>query len=233
MVASVSVSDRKKLEAFEQKIVQLIQKTAPRKMTLELRETTVNGKVIKSLAGVPIVLPSWHLSDSELMISAYPQSIRARLTQTTDTPQFVKLPTVAKRLAADKPLALLTIDSKQCFEFLYPLLSTGAALGSQEISKQLRRMDVETDTDIIPLIPSMAIGRHLRHATYAVRRTPSSVQLVSHQSYPDLGIVSGLPVISLGLLTNQQNSRHGNSERRLERAEREFEQVERPDGRPE
>ncbi len=188
VVLSVTVADRARVESLLNKIVEFSKKMAPPNMKLQLRNTQVNGKTITSLTGVPVVLPSWHLSDNELTISTYVQSVRARLTQSPDMPQLSQQPEVAQRLTGEKSLALITVDSAQWFEAGYPVLSALAAVGGQAIEQELRNQDL--DVDVLPLIPSMAIGRHLRPSTFSVRRTASSVQFVSHQNFP---VPSALP----------------------------------------
>ncbi len=70
---------------------------------------------------------------------------------------------------------------------------------------QAREQGIEVDGAILPSAP--AIGKHLRPAVTAVRRTDDGIETTKRQSFPGGDVVSSAPVMAALLLPAVQAAR--------------------------
>ena len=94
-----------------------------------------------------LVAPSWCITDDELLVSLFPQAIKARLGCEANAPSLVDRPEIAALFERDsQPLLIAYQDTKPLFELFYPMLQVFARLACAE----LQREGVDVDVSILP-----------------------------------------------------------------------------------
>ena len=141
------------------------------------------------------VAPAWCLTDEELIVSLFPQGIKAYLSRSTETPSLDQCADVAAAFdSSSGPNALAYVDTKHVFELVYPAIPMIA----QAVLSQVARQGIDLDVSIIPSAPS--ISKHLRPSVTTIRRVPEGILLEASQTIPGGGVGPMLPVaIGLGL----------------------------------
>jgi hypothetical protein len=162
----------------------------------QIDEASFAGQTIYSLvaptAGFPLA-PCWCLTDKELIVALFPESIKAHLSRGEAEGSLAKNSAVAALLGGQfGPAALAYQDTPASFRVIYPLLQMAGHAGINE----LRQRGIDISPLAIPSAPSIA--RHLRPGVTAVRRTAAGVELISRQSIPGGSLAATAP-LALGL----------------------------------
>ena len=146
--------------------------------------------------------PAWCVTNKELIISLFPQNIKAFLGRGADFVSLAENKTVNTLIqGGEGPVALAYIDAPELFKLVYP----GLQIGAKYLSTALADEGMELDMSLLPSAP--AIGRHLAPAVTAVRRTGAGIEVVSHQTVPGGNFVTTLPMTVALLLPAVQSAR--------------------------
>jgi hypothetical protein len=139
---------------------------------------------------VPIA-PAWCITDRELIVSLFPQMIKARLARGARAGSLAELPEVVQLFKGDRqPSALFYQDTRSVFRLGYPVLHVFAAF----ICSQLQQEGVDID---ISLLPSMAaIEPHLQPGISALYAGQDGLRWESRQTLPGAG---GAPLVLAGV----------------------------------
>ena len=126
--------------------------------------------------------PAWCITDKELIISAFPQMIKARLSRGTTSGTLADLPEIAQCFQGEvQPSAVFYQDTRSVFRLIYPMLHVFAAMICNEL--QAEHLDVD-----ISLLPSMAaIEPHLQPGVSAVYMTAEGIRWEARQTLPSAG----------------------------------------------
>ncbi|MFW5693359.1 MAG: DUF1559 domain-containing protein, partial [Thermoguttaceae bacterium] len=123
--------------------------------------------------------PAWCLTEKELIVSPFPQGIKAYLSRPADAASLESSPDMEAAMGSPTgPTGLFYLDSKRVFELIYPAVPMLA----QSVLGEAARMGIDLDVSIVPSAP--AIGRHLRPSVTTLRRTPEGIELASRQTLP-------------------------------------------------
>jgi len=139
-----------------------------------------------------IVVPSWCLTDKELILALFPQNIKAYLSRRSGEPSLAEVPEVARPLAADPaPVKLLYVNTPEVFRTIYPI----AQMALKAMCWQFERHGTQVDLAALP--SAAAIGRHLRPTVMAVTRTPAGIEIVRRQTLPANPAAAPLPMAAV------------------------------------
>jgi hypothetical protein len=134
--------------------------------------------------------PSWCLTDSHLVLSLFPQNVKAYLSRGDDFQSINQVPEVAKLVSGDTgTVKFLYVDARKVFELAYPILQMVAQAGMSE----LRREGIDLDVSLLPSVAS--VSKHLRPAVVAVRRTSAGLEVVSRQTLPGGNATAVTPLV--------------------------------------
>jgi prepilin-type processing-associated H-X9-DG protein len=148
------------------------------------------------------LVPSWCLTDGELILALFPQNIKAYLARSDDFQSLAAVPEVAGLFAADHlPMVVTYADTPAMFEMFYPVLQMVLQLAVT----QLQRQGVDIDLSILPSAGS--IRKHLRPTVGAVRRTEDGVESISLQTLPGGNVGASAPIAVALLLPAVQSAR--------------------------
>jgi hypothetical protein len=199
LTAVVPVKDRQKLIAAHEKLLALVRsanaemtrlnadgidgRRRPRGMMISDFETGGHKVHFLNFIGdeVPFA-PAWCITDRELIISAYPQMIKARLARGARAGSLADLPEVAQLFKSDRqPSAVFYQDTRTVFRLGYPLVHIFAAF----VCSELQREGLDID---ISLMPSMAaIEPHLQPGVSALYAGKDGLRWESRQTLPGVG----------------------------------------------
>ena len=141
-----------------------------------------------------LVAPSWCLTDKHLIVSLYPQAIKAFLARGSRAPSLTQEPAVEAALAGEGELLKLTyLDTRRIFDLVYPFLTVGA----QALATELQLQGIDVNVGLLP--SARSIRRHLGPTIMTVRRTPAGLEITSRQTVPGGGSLASVP-IAMGLL---------------------------------
>jgi hypothetical protein len=141
-----------------------------------------------------MVAPSWCVTDKELIVALYPQSIKAYLSRSADFKSLAQMPEVAEALEGDVgPLKIAYCDTQRVFDLLYPI----ATVAAQAMAREMRRGGIEIGCEILP--SAGAVRKHLSPAVMSVRRTKAGIEILEQHSLPSGGMASAAP-IGIGML---------------------------------
>jgi hypothetical protein len=127
-------------------------------------------------ARVPLS-PTWCLTDRELIVTLYPQTLKAYLSRAAGGQSLADVPEVAQALTAG-PVSITYQDTRTLFRTLYPLLQTFAPLAMAEA----RRGGLQLDASILP--SAAAIDKHLAPGVSSMRSADGAIVLESRQVLP-------------------------------------------------
>ena len=151
--------------------------------------------------------PAWCLTDDHLIVSTFPQQIKAYLSRGEDYESLAGEPRVARLLASDdRPGVVVYVDTRTLFELVYPL----AQMVVQAATSGLAREGIDLNVSILP--SAGAIGKHLRPSVVTVRQTEAGIELTSRQSLPGGDFSSTAPV-AVALLLPAVSSARGAARR--------------------
>jgi hypothetical protein len=133
--------------------------------------------------------PSWCLTDKELIVALFPQNVKAYLSRPAGFQSLAAVPEVAELFRAGSgPVAVGYQDTVELFRLIYPIVQ----LAANPILHELRREGIDVDVSLLPSAAS--IGKHLRPAVKAVRRTNDGIEVTVRQSLPGCGAAALMPM---------------------------------------
>ncbi len=133
--------------------------------------------------------PSWCLTDKELIVSLFPQNVKAYLSRGPDFQSLAAAPEVAELFKPESgPVIVGYQDTPELFRLIYPIVQIAAKF----MLGELRREGIDVDLSILPSAAS--INKHLRPAVKAVRRTKDGIEVTVKQSLPGSGAGALLPL---------------------------------------
>ena len=140
------------------------------------------------------IAPAWCLTDDELIIALFPQSIKARLSRDANFPSLAQSPALKQVFAEDGgALAVGYCDTSRLFDHLYPML-----LGMvQVMTGQMQREGIDLNVAMLP--SAQAIRRHLTPGISTVRRTKEGIEFTSHTPLPGAGLSAAAPLAASAL----------------------------------
>jgi hypothetical protein len=142
--------------------------------------------------------PAWCLTDKQLIVGLYPQSVKAVLARQAGDKSLADVPEVAALLAGPKPpLAISYYDTKPMFEAMYSSVQMIAPMLLQQTGLQYGgRAGGEPPIMFDPaaLPTARSISRHLRPSVTVVRRTPAGLSVETRQTLPVTNVGAIAPV---------------------------------------
>lgn len=131
--------------------------------------------------GMPIA-PAWCITKNELIVSLYPQMIKARLSRGKDAGSLADLPDVARQFKnSQAPSALAYQNTPEVFRLVYPVLHVLAGFLCGELQKE------GLDIDISLLPSAAAIEKHLLPSISAAYVAKDGIEVTSETSLPIAG----------------------------------------------
>jgi hypothetical protein len=136
--------------------------------------------------------PAWCVTDDELIVSLFPQMIKARLSRGSAGGSLGDLPEIADCFRTGQaPNAIFYQDTRSIFRLMYPLAHMFAAFICGELQQE--RVDID-----VSLLPSMAaIEPHLHPGVSAVYVGENGIRWQSRQTLP--GVSGALPVLGMSV----------------------------------
>jgi hypothetical protein len=133
------------------------------------------------------VAPAWCITDKELIVSLFPQMIKARLARGTSAGTLADLPEVVQCFQKDRQPAFISYqDTKSVLRLAYPILHFFAAMICNEIQAERVHLDMS-------LLPSMAaIEPHLQPGVSALYVGSQGYTWQSRQTLPGAGSAPAL-----------------------------------------
>lgn len=162
-------------------------------------------KIYEMKVGVwgPPVAFSWCVTDKELVVSLYPQSIKAYLSRGKDFRSLAELPEVAAMFQGTTcPVKMTYCNTQRVFDVVYPFLPGVMTVISQDVLPG----DVDLRTSLLP--SARAIRPHLSPCIVGVNRTKSGFEIIEHRTLPGPGIsvLSSSAATGLSAMVNAQRS---------------------------
>jgi len=146
--------------------------------------------------------PAWCLTDDHLIVSTFPQQIKAFLSRGDDYQSLASVHQVARLLASDnRPAVVAYVDTRTLFELAYPFVQMGVQVATSEQARE----GIDLNVSILP--SAAAIGKHLRPGVVTVRRTEAGIEMTSRQSLPGGNLGSTAPMAVAWLLPAVSSSR--------------------------
>jgi hypothetical protein len=197
----IGVKDRAKLDRVHQIALKALRAQANEEEGLE--EVKFGGQTIYVLdfgRYIPLA-PAWCLTDKELIVSLYPQTIKAFLSRKAAAGSLADVPAVAAMIK-ERPASVGYQDTGELFRTLYPFAQIFAPMATHE----MKRVGFKVDASILP--SAAAIYPHLRPSTYFVSRRDDGIYAISRESLPGMsGMTTSLPVVAALLLPAVQQAR--------------------------
>ncbi len=201
---TVNLRDAKQADAWQQKYVQFFAGFGGQFGLSPLREFEYRKQTAYQLVlpnGAPMGI-SWCLTDSHLIVTLLPQTLKAYLAQEDGDPSLADDAAVADLLAMESgPCAIAYQDVRSQFVSFYPLLQYGA----QVFARQLRREGIDVNTTALPSIG--AIAPHLQPTLAALRRVDDGYESYVHTTVPGANVGVAAPVLVALLVPAVQASR--------------------------
>jgi hypothetical protein len=178
-----------------------IYRTSRRLETVKFAGHDINVYSESGMFGPPFA-PAWCVTDKELIVSLFPQGIKAYLSRPADFQSLAQVSEVAEALQGETgPVKLAYGDSRRLFDVLYPILlanSKYATWGLQSAGVKLSPL----------MFPSArAVRSHLVPTVIAVRRTKAGIEIVEHRTLPGPSVATAAPIGAALLLPAVQSSR--------------------------
>jgi len=209
MTAVVSVDDREKLAAANERLVAALRamfaSAEGRRGVPQIDQFEFAGRTVYVFnARTPQfpLAPAWCLTEKELVVAAFPQNVKAFLSREASAGSLASVPEVAAAMtSADPPIVLCYNDTPKIFELVYPL----APFFAQAISAEMQRGGINISVDLLPSAP--AVAKHLRPGVTTVCRTAAGVECTTRQTLPGGNVGATAPVTVALLMPAVQSSR--------------------------
>ena len=136
-----------------------------------------NGHFVNVIGEEVPVAPAWCVTDTELVISLYPQGVRSYVNRSADSKFLSEVPLVRKRLG-DNSIAFGYADTAALLELAWPFIRGGAAVLAGELQKDGVALNIS-------LLPSRnTILQHMQPATSSLRMTNDGIEIIQHRTVP-------------------------------------------------
>jgi hypothetical protein len=198
LTAVVRVKDHERLSAAHAKLLAVAraalgQSGNPPPAKIEHVRFAEQDIYFVSAGGIPFA-PAWCLTREELVISTFPQQIKAYLSRGAGFKSLAAVPEVAAAFKdGEGPIGLWYFDARSLLDYLYPVM----CMGIQMASRDLAREGIDLNVSMIPSAPT--IYRHLRPGVTVLRRTSNGTELISRSTVPGSSMDSAVP-FAVGLL---------------------------------
>ncbi|MBN1422909.1 MAG: hypothetical protein JXP34_29295 [Planctomycetes bacterium] len=127
---------------------------------------------------VPLA-PSWCFTDGKLVLSLFPQMVKAYIARGSEAGSIADRPEVKALWDGGKaPLAVAYTDSRAFFRLAYPFLPPAAAA----LAGVMKRAGVDLPASLLPSAP--AIEPHLGPTTSAIYRTEGGILIAQDGTVP-------------------------------------------------
>jgi hypothetical protein len=193
----IALKDANKAKATHEKLLQILESLRKANPSAPaVQKSDFNGNAIYSVQrpGMPI-MPSWCLTDKELIVGMVPDKIKAYLSRPADFKSLAQSPEIAKTLQnGQSPLALVYIDSRQIFDGIYTSLPMLLMMASPTLQQQ----GINFNASMLPSAGS--IRPHLLPMVATVRKTSSGIEFTEQSSLPMSVIASPANPVAIGLL---------------------------------
>ena len=157
---------------------------------------------VLGLADTVPLAPTLCLTGKQLIVAAYPQSVKAYLARGANFPSLMEVPQLRAALTSNGvPLAIAYQDTPAVFRTLYPLVEAGAPV----LAARLRASGIHISAGLLPEMGT--VERHLRPAVTTVSRTSEGFVLRSMQSAPLGTLATAAPLVAGLLVPASQASR--------------------------
>jgi len=164
---------------------------APRIRTFEYEGTTAYMLEVPEQGF--FVAPSWCLTDSHLVVTLLPQTLKSYLRHTQEGEGSLADHEAVARVLEQGVCSISYQDVRGQFETFYPLLQYGA----QVFAHQVQREDFDIDVTKLPSI--QAVAPHLLPAVSAARKTDAGFESYMHTTLPGANLGATAPILA-GLL---------------------------------
>jgi hypothetical protein len=224
LVATVEVKDRAKLATVQEKLVALTRREGEEfgPESVEIKTTEHDGQQIHHLSiggGFLPVQPAWCITDKQLIVALYPQTVRSILSRPQSDKSLADAPAVTAAMQGEGSIVAVTYqDSRRMFESSYPYLQMFLPMMQQGMNEGFRefggggRPPQLFDGAMLPA--SRSIHRHLQPGVTVVRRTPRGLETTTRQTLPTANVGATAPVAVALLLPAVQAARE--SARRMQ-----------------
>jgi hypothetical protein len=208
--ATVQVRDRAKLIALLGKAKMMLTNGPPGRAA-RIETTTFGDYEIQTL-GIPEVplRPAWCLTESHLIVSLAPTSIKAQLSARPEEQGLFTERRLAAALAGEgETLSITYQDSPKLFDATYGSLTFVLPLAMEAIREQNRRRGQPAPPafNLLAIPSARSIRRHLLPGISVTKRTADGVESQSRQTFPMPSVGGTAPVVVALVLPAVQAAR--------------------------
>lgn len=223
IVATVEVKDRARLAAVQEKLIALAKQQAEQfgPESVEIKTTEDGDRQIHYLSiggGFLPVQPAWCLTDKQLVVALFPQTVRSILDRPKSDKSLADAPPLAAALEGEGNIVAVTYhDSQRMFESSYPALQMFLPMMQAGMNEGFREFSSGPPPQIFDaaMLPTArSIHRHLQPGVTVVRRTSRGLETTTRQTLPTTNIGATAPVAVALLLPAVQAARE--SARRMQ-----------------
>ena len=208
--ATVQVRDRAKLIALLSKAKMMLTNGPPGRAP-RIESSMFGEYEIQTLAIPEVPLrPAWCLTESHLIVSLAPTSIKAHLSARPEEKGLFTERRLAAALAGEgETLSITYQDSPKLFDATYSSLNVVLPMVMEAVRQQSRRQGQAAPLafDMTAIPSARSIRRHLLPGVSITRRTKDGIESESRQTFPVPSIGSTAPVAVALLLPAVQASR--------------------------
>lgn len=200
---AVSLNNAKKAAAANQTLVETIKTMLPKNggrslnpfgqsVVPELAGFEFSGNRIHIFQGgfgtAPVTV-SWCVTDKELIMALYPQSIKAYLSRGKDFQSLAQSPAIASLFHGDAgPIKLAYGDTQRFFDLVYPVLP----VYTTAITRFSRISGLDLNVSMLP--SAHAVRPHLAPTTISVERTKAGIEITERRSLPSVSMAAAMPI---------------------------------------
>jgi hypothetical protein len=150
-----------------------------------------------------LLAPAWCLTDDELIIAMFPQSIKARLDRGEKFQSLAEKPELKQALASEAgTLAVGYCDTTRLFDHLYPMF----LIMAQSATNELQREGIDLNMSVLP--STKAIRDHLRPGIFTIRRTKAGIEISERTTLPGVGLAVTTPMAAFVVLPMRMSAQH-------------------------
>lgn len=149
-----------------------------------------------------MIAPAWCLTDEELIIALYPQSIKARLARGAKFPSLATTPPMKQAITEEGSLAVGYCDTTRLFDHFYPVFLVMA----QEMTTELQREGIDVNMSLLPM--ARAIRSHLQPGTFTIRRTKEGIEVGERTTLPGAALGVTVPWLMFAAVPVMRISTH-------------------------
>jgi hypothetical protein len=182
-----------------------IEKAGGMRPVTSLEKIEFAGKEIYSLNLSPqsvFVAPAWCLTDGELIVALFPQSIKAYLSRSENFRSLADSPEMKQAIGGESgTLAVGYCDTTRLFDQIYPW----ALVFIKTMTIALQREGIDLNMAMFP--SAQSIRGHLSPGVFTVRRTKAGVEISERTSLPGVALTTSAPMAVALMLPAVQSAR--------------------------